>query len=111
MGNFICSVILLTAVILFAVINSVIICNICGEMIDLAESGNISQAVAMWQEYKYYISYFVRDAEIDVVSAEADALGDSIELEDGEAEIGALRFKEAVTEIINSEKMTFGNVF
>lgn len=111
MGNFICSLILLSAIILFTVINSVIICNICDKMIELTENGNSEQAIILWQEHKYYISFFVRDAEIDVVTAEADALGESIELEDGEAEIGALRFKEAVAEIKNSEKMTWGNIF
>ncbi len=111
MGNFITSVIILLLVISFTAINSTIICSICDEMVDLIDSGRSEQAIALWNEKREYIAIFVRDAEIDVVSSEAEALGRSVSLEDGEAELGMMRFRESVLEIKNSEKVNFRNIF
>ena len=111
MGNFVCASILLALVLIFTSVNSVVICNFCDEMILLIDEGRYEEAIDYWRSRKNYIQIFVRDAEIDVVSAEADALGESISIEDGEVEMGKLRLREAVTEIKNSEKINFGNVF
>ena len=104
MGNMILASILLAVVIIFTAVNSVIICNICDEMIKLIDENNTDSAIELWKEKKEYIQIFIRDAEIDIVSAEADALGESISIEDGEIEMGRLRFREAVVELKNSEK-------
>ena len=90
MSNFICAVTLIAVVIIFSVVNSVIICNICDELTRVLDEGN---------------------AEIDVVSSEAAALGESIALEDGEAELGALRFREAVEELRHGELPNIFNIF
>ncbi len=111
MGNFICATVLLAIVIIFTAVNSVIICNFCDEMIELIDNGKTEDAVEFWKSKKPYIQIFVRDAEIDVVSAEADALGESISIEDGEVEMGRLRLREAISELKSSEMVTFGNVF
>lgn len=111
MGNVIFASILLSVVIIFTAVNSVIICNICDEIIELIDNGDAESAIALWNAKKDYIQIFVRDAEIDVVSAESEALGESISLEDGEAEMGKLRLRDAVIEIKNSESITLKNVF
>jgi len=111
MGNFIFATILLSAVLIFTAVNSVVICNFCDEMTALIDEGKTEEAIDYWKEKKNYIQIFIRDAEIDVVSAEADALGESISIEDGEVEMGKLRLREAITELKNCEKITFGNVF
>lgn len=111
MGNFIFATVLLSLVLIFTAVNSVIICNLCDEMTALIDEGKTEEAIAYWKDKKNYIQTFVRDAEIDVVSAEADALGESISIEDGEVEMGKLRLREAISEVKNCEKMTFFNVF
>ena len=111
MGNMILACILLAFVLIFTVVNSVVICNICDEIILLIDENKTEDALYLWNSKKNYIQYFVRDAEIDVISAEVENLGESVALEDGEAEMGKLRLREAVAEIINSESMTFSNVF
>lgn len=111
MGNFITSIIILLAVIVFTAVNSSIICSLCDEMISLIDSGERDRAIELWNEKREYIAVFVRDAEIDVASAEAESTGESLPLEDGEAEPEMLRFREAVEEIKNSEKLSFGNIF
>ena len=111
MGNFIFASVLLLAVLIFTAVNSVLICNFCDEMTALIDEGKTEEAIAYWKEKKNYLQIFIRDAEIDVVSAEADALGESISIEDGEVEMGKLRLREAITELKNCEKITFGNVF
>lgn len=111
MSNFICAVTLIAVVIIFSVVNSVIICNICDELTRLLDEGNVEKARDLWESKKGYLSFFIRDAEIDVVSSEAAALGESIALEDGEAELGALRFREAVEELRHGELPNIFNIF
>ncbi len=111
MGNMIVACILIAFVVIFTCVNSYIVCNICDEMIKLIDSGKTEEAIAMWEEKKSYLSLIIRDSEIDVVSAEAELLGESISFEDGEAEQGRMRFREAISELINSEKPSFQNIF
>lgn len=111
MGNFVFATVLLAIIIIFTAVNSVRICDICDDMLALIDAGNTEEAIALWSEERDYLAIFVRDAEIDVVSAEADALGESIALEDGEAEMGAMRLREAITELRNSEKPSFQDIF
>ncbi len=111
MGNFICALVLLAVIIIFTAVNCTMICNICDDMIALIDEGKIDEAVKLWEEKRTYIAIFVRDAEIDVVTAEAGALGESIALEDGEAEMGRLRLRDAVIELKNSEELNFEDVF
>ncbi len=111
MGNMIIACILIAFVIIFTCVNSVIICSICDEMISLIDSGRTDDAISLFNEKRAYLAIFIRDAEIDVVSAEAEFLGESISFEDGEAEAGRMRLREAVTELKNSEKPTFQDIF
>lgn len=111
MGNFISAAIILAIVVAFTGINSAFICNKCDEIIALNDAGNTEEAIALWNESKAYFAIFIRDAEIDVVSSEAESLGESVSLEDGEAELGRMRFSEAVKEIRDSEKIGLQNIF
>ncbi len=111
MENFVLAIVLLSIVVVFTGVNSVVICNICEEIISLAENGYYEDACRKWEESSGYIAIFVRDAEIDVVNAEAKELKSSIPFEDAEAEAGKMRFIDAVTEIIYSEKPSFQDIF
>ncbi len=111
MGNFIFASILLAAVIIFTAVNSFIICGICDDVISYIDSGENELALALWSKRKGYISVFVRDAELDVVTAHAEKLTSDTALEDGEAESAILAFRDAVSEIYHSEYPSFFNVF
>lgn len=110
MGNFICAVVILSLVVIFTGVNSVIICDICDDMIGLIDSGYTEEAKAIWIEKRDYISVFVRDAEVDVVNSEAESLGVEIPVEDAEAAAATLKFREAVVELRNSESPFLLNI-
>ncbi len=107
MGNFICATVILILMIIFISVNSVIICNICDDITALIDTGEIEEAVKLWQEKKNYIALFVRDAEIDVVTAEASKIEQSTPIEDTEADPDSLGFREAVSEVKNSERFSW----
>lgn len=111
MGNFIFATVLLSIVIIFTGVNSFIICELCDEMIELIDAGYTEEACAIWKENRTYISIFVRDAEIDVVNTEVEAMEGVSSIEDGEAEAGRMRLREAVAEILDSEKVSLADVF
>lgn len=111
MENFIVAIVLLTVIIVFTAVNSFMICSICDEIIMLIDIGEIDKACELWNEKKSYLALFIRDAEIDVVESESSALSSEIPFEDGEAEAGKLRLREAVTELKNSEMPNFKNIF
>jgi len=111
MGNFVLAIVILSIVILFTGVNSFVICDICEEIISLADNGYYEDACRKWEESSKYIAIFVRDAEIDVVNAEAKELKASLPFEDAEAEVGKMKFVDAVAEIIYSEKPSFQDIF
>ncbi len=110
MNNFIIACVILIAIVLFTGINSYIICDVCDEIISLIDSGKTDEAKDLWQSKRDYIAVFVRDAEVDVADSEAAALGEGISLEDGEAEMGKMRFREAISEIRDSEKFNLQDI-
>lgn len=97
MGNFICALSLLVFMILFVIVNSFIICNLCDEIIFLADNGQFDEAKALWKEKKGYISFFTDDKEIDAVDYEAK-----------QSESG---FSDAVLEIKNGNVLNWQGVF
>ncbi len=111
MENFVISVILVSLMVIFTIFNCFYICSVCDEVIALIDENNTAEACRLWNEKRDYISIFVRDAEIDVVDSEAKALEEETPIEDGEAPASAIRFREAVMEIKDSEKPTFFNIF
>lgn len=110
MDNFIIACIILVSIFIFTGVNSYIICDTCDDIIALIDSKKEDEAKALWQKKRDYIAIFVRDAEIDVADSEAESLGKGAVLEDGEAEMGALRFREAIIEIRNSEKINLQDI-
>ena len=111
MGNFICAVIIILALLLFVIINSVMICSICDDIIEFIDKGDTESAERLWSEKKNYISLFVRDAEIDVVTAEAEKLKKAIPPEDAEAETDAFALRDAIIEVKNSEFLNLQGLF
>lgn len=111
MHNFIIAVILIVFIVIFTTVNSFYICSVCDDIEALLNEGKIEEAVELWNSKKYYISFFVRDAEMDVVSTEADNLLRHYSLEDGEAESAKMSFSDAVNEIKLSEKLSFESIF
>ncbi len=111
MENFLISVIIVLALAIFVIFNCFYICSICDDIILLLDSNCTEDACILWEEKKNYISIFVRDAEIDVVDSEAKALQEETPNEDGEAASSAMKFREAVLEVKNSETPTFFNIF
>ena len=111
MGNFIWSVALLAFVIIFTAVNSVIICNICDDVISMIDAGLVEDACELWQEKQRYIAFFVRDAEIDVVNAEVKKTEEKIPFEDGEAEADIVSLRDAILEIKHSESITWDSIF
>lgn len=111
MGNFAVALVLLSIVIIFTGVNSVVICNICDDIIRLIDENKLEEACRKWEENYEYIAIFVRDAEIDVVNAEAKELKEGIPYEDAEAEAGKIKFRDSVLEIIYSEKPSFQDIF
>lgn len=109
MNNFIVAIIILAVVIVFSVINSIYICSVCDDITALIDQNKLDEAKKLWEEKKDYISYFVRDAEMDVVSSEAEAIGSDTPIEDGEA-VG-MRFREAIGEIKDTEEFSLTNIF
>ena len=104
MGNFICATVILILMIIFISVNSVIVCNICDDITALIDAGEIEHAAELWQEKMNYIALFVRDAEIDVVTAEAMKIEEATPIEDAEAAPDSLAFRDAVAEVKNSER-------
>lgn len=111
MGNYICAIIILIIIVIFTAVNSFTVCNICDEMLSLIDENKLEAACELWREKRFYISLFVRDAEIDVVTAEAEEMDQSKVTEDGEAEAAKLRLREAIMEIKRSESFTFESIF
>ena len=72
MSNFIISLIAIFLIFIFVLINSVVICTICDKMLSLIDSGKIDEAVNLWNDKKYYLSFFVRDGEIDAIDLQTD---------------------------------------
>lgn len=111
MENFVIAIILLIIIILFTALNSFFICRICDDIIAFIDIGDTENAYKLWKEKKSYLALFIRDAEIDVVDSEANALSEETPVEDGEAEAGKLRFRDAVKELRNSEFPNFDGIF
>ena len=111
MENFAIAVILVSLTVIFIAFNCFYICSVCDDIISLIDENKTEEACRLWNERRNYISIFVRDAEIDVVDSEASALEEETPQEDGEAPASAMKFREAVLEIKNSEKPTFLNIF
>lgn len=111
MNNFIIAIVLIAVVVIFTAVNSVYICSVCDDIQALLSEGKTEEAVALWEQKKLYLSLFIRDAEIDVASTEADNLMRLYSNEDGEAEMAKMSFSDAVDEIRLSEKLTFESIF
>lgn len=111
MGNFIVAVTLISLLLIFTGVNSFIVCSVCDELILLIEEENIDEAKRLWDEKKNYLSFFIRDAEIDVVSAEFNGASAKTANEDGEAESSIIDLKDAVNELMHGEKPTLHNIF
>ncbi len=106
MGNFICSVILLLSIIIFVGVNTYNITDLCDEILALIESGNTKTAIELWESKEKYLSLFVRDAETDLVNSQIL----SYRLY-GENDSTNEQLIYAVTELKESEKISFLNVF
>ncbi len=104
MGNFIYAVIILVLIIVFTAVNSVIICNICDDIIGLIEEDSIDIARGIWENNRKYISIFVRDTEIDLV----DTAIRQIETQIPDSKV---LFKEAVNEVRRSESVDWDCIF
>lgn len=111
MGNFIIAIILIAVLVLFTGINSFVICSVCDELLLLIDEEKIDEAKLLWEEKKDYLSLFVRDAEMDVVSAELNGAAEKISNEDGEAEFSLTDLKDAINELKHGEKPSFTNIF
>ncbi len=111
MSNYIIALILVACVACFTVFNSVFITDICDDIQELLNENKAKEAVDLWNAKRSYIAIFVRDAEIDVVDAEAKGLESETPLEDAEAENAILKFASAVNEIKQSEKLSFQTIF
>ena len=111
MGNFITALRLLLAIGIFTAVNSSILCSLCDEMLALVERGDIDGAIAVWDENKGYFSLFVRDAEIDSVSAEIEKHRASTAKGDGNTAGVESGLRDAINEILDSEKVNFGDIF
>lgn len=97
MENFICAVTLIIIIFIFVTVNSLIICNLCDKIIALAEGGDLSGAVSLWEEKKDYISFFAHDSNIDSVCQAAN--------------IGAKELCDALREIREAEYLSVKNIF
>lgn len=111
MRNLIVACILLASVVSFTAISSARVCSICDEMISLVDAGEIDKAGELWQKNCDYIAYFVRDAEIDVVTAELEGVYESFAVEDGEREAACVALRDAINEISHFERLSFRSVF
>lgn len=111
MGNFAVAVILISLLLIFTGVNSFFICSVCDELILLVDEEKIDEAKQLWDEKKDYLSFFVRDAEIDVVSAEFNGASEKIANEDGEAELSITGLKDAINELKHGEKPSLLNIF
>ena len=65
MGNFILAVIMLSALIIFTGVNSFYICDVCDDIIELTDQSKFQEAVSLWEANSDYISFFVKDSDID----------------------------------------------
>lgn len=110
MDNFIAALIILAFIVIFTGINSAVICGICDDMIALIDKGKTEEACELWKRRQSYIALFVRDAEIDCVNAEVDALGGMQSNEADAAKAETIRLREAVIELRDSEKPNFQDI-
>ncbi len=110
MGNLITGCILIAFVIAFTSLSSFIVVSTCEEIIALVDSGDIDSALQLWNRRACFISLFVRDAEIDVVTG-AFENSDKFPLEDGERETANTELCDAIKEIIDFERISFYSVF
>lgn len=111
MGNFICAIVILCLIVTFTGVNSIILRDICDDMIGLLDAGKPEEAIELWKDKKAYVALFVRDAEIDVVTAEIKKTEEELPFEDGEAEAKIMSLRDAVLEIKNSEFPNWQSIF
>ena len=111
MGNFICAVVILSLVVIFTGVNSIIICDICDDMISLAEAENFDELSHIWGQSRGYLSLFIRDAEIDVVDAEIKKVESEVPFEDAEAATDIISLKDAILELRYSESISWLCIF
>ena len=102
MGNFIIAVILIISVLLFTLVNGVIINNICDEALCLLSCGEYTRAAELLRKKTSYLSFFVRDSELDRMCDELDRL--EISLINGEAEPDLRALLNAINEIKDRER-------
>ena len=55
MGNFYFALGILAFIIIFTAVNSFIICNICDDITEMIDKGDIENACKLWQEKGKYI--------------------------------------------------------
>ncbi len=110
MENLIIAVVLSALIIIFTIFNSFYLCNTCDEIIRLIDNKQFPEARDLWEKKRNYISLFIRDGEIDLVDSEIQALEQSLCEGDDLSYMGT-KFKEAVYEILHSEKPSFFNIF
>ncbi len=111
MNNFIIAIISVLLIFAFITINSFVICDICDDLIDYVEKEQLESAKDLWEKKKFYLSLFIRDAEIDVVTAEFNGVLEKTSIEDGESELNTTSLIDALNELKHSEKPSFNNVF
>ena len=110
MGNFKCAIVILILTFLLVLVNSVIIFNICDNIITLAENENTSEAVALWEKHSNYIAFFTRDMEIDFV--ESEALKMNVEgISEPDKQVHIIAFCEGISEIKDTNHLKWCNLF
>ncbi len=107
MGNFILAVIMLSALIIFTGVNSFYICDVCDDIIELTDQSKFQEAVSLWEANSDYISFFVKDSDIDDVDLQAQRILNS----QTPSNLDTESFKAAIQEIKNSEKSNLKNIF
>ncbi len=110
MGNFKCAIVILALTILLVFVNSVIIHNICDNIISLAENGQTEEAKSLWEKRKDYISFFTRDVEVDLVEAAAQKMNTE-GVEKADAQMHIFAFCEGVSEIRDTNHLNWYNLF
>ena len=98
MGNFICSVIIICLIVIFVAVNCLIVDSICEKIIKYIDQNDTESAKAVWSDKKHYLSRFHPDREIDSVTNAT------------EFEADPARFRQAVTEIRDSEVLSLWGV-
>ncbi len=112
MHNFVFALIILGAVALFLVINSVVICNISQRLAEHLEENRLEEAYRLWEAKKEYFSLFVHSHTIETAEREACNMYTAIRCNQPiEAEAARVRMLTAVYEIMDGERPTFFNIF